>query len=182
MCVRLDAGLVEWRIWCASGFQPGGFGYNEGPTSSCQTFCWKARLLFGRAFFLSLTRLPRSLVKRVNVQYCLSANVYNRHIRNAIAVRPDLLIIDRLDEESAPAIFEAAQAGLRILTQMDSILSGIEIPQQLMALGIDEQQLARQLGGSIGEPEYPGPGFVVCNGMDPEGNLFQVRETRTVPA
>lgn len=32
---------------------PGGsFGYNEVPTSSCQTFCWKARHLFGRAFFL----------------------------------------------------------------------------------------------------------------------------------
>jgi hypothetical protein len=36
------------------GLQRGPFGYNEGPTSSCHTFCWKARLQFGRAFFLFL--------------------------------------------------------------------------------------------------------------------------------
>jgi len=89
----------------------------------------------------ALTRLPRSLVKRVKVQYCLSSNVYNRHIVNAAGLHPDLLIVDRLDEESAPAIFEAAQAGLRILTQMDSIVYGAEIPQQLMALGVEGRQL-----------------------------------------
>ncbi|HOM13286.1 MAG TPA: hypothetical protein PLB41_08200 [Rubrivivax sp.] len=36
----------HWR-----GFQPGAFDYNEGPTSSCQTFCWKARHLFDVPFF-----------------------------------------------------------------------------------------------------------------------------------
>jgi hypothetical protein len=33
------------------GFQLGAFGYNEGPTSSCHTFCWKARHRFDVPFF-----------------------------------------------------------------------------------------------------------------------------------
>jgi hypothetical protein len=36
----------HWR-----GFQPGRFDYNESPTSSCQTFCWKARHHFDVPFF-----------------------------------------------------------------------------------------------------------------------------------
>jgi hypothetical protein len=30
--------IEQWR-----GLQPGSFDYNEIPTSSCQSFCWKAR-------------------------------------------------------------------------------------------------------------------------------------------
>jgi hypothetical protein len=33
------------------GFQPVRFDYNESPTSSCQTFCWKARQSFDVPFF-----------------------------------------------------------------------------------------------------------------------------------
>jgi hypothetical protein len=36
----------QWR-----GFQPDPFDYNESPTSSCQTFCWKARHYFDVPFF-----------------------------------------------------------------------------------------------------------------------------------
>jgi hypothetical protein len=32
------AEIKHWR-----GFRGGAFGYNESPTSSCHTFCWKAR-------------------------------------------------------------------------------------------------------------------------------------------
>jgi hypothetical protein len=35
------------------GFRRGAFGYNEGPTSSCHTFCWKARQFFDVPFFCS---------------------------------------------------------------------------------------------------------------------------------
>ena len=35
---------------------------------------------------------------------------------------------------------------------------------------------ARLLGGDIEAQRYAGPGFVMCNGFDPEGNRFQVRE------
>jgi hypothetical protein len=38
--------IKQWR-----GFQQRAFGYNEGPTSSCHTFCWKARQKFDVPFF-----------------------------------------------------------------------------------------------------------------------------------
>ena len=36
---------------------------------------------------------------------------------------------------------------------------------------------ARDLGGDVFNENWSGPGFVVCNAMDPEGNVFQVRES-----
>lgn len=36
---------------------------------------------------------------------------------------------------------------------------------------------ARDLGGDVFNENWNGPGFVVCNAMDPEGNVFQVRES-----
>jgi hypothetical protein len=38
--------IERWR-----GLQPGRFDYNEIPTSSCQSFCWKARQSFDVPFF-----------------------------------------------------------------------------------------------------------------------------------
>jgi predicted enzyme related to lactoylglutathione lyase len=36
---------------------------------------------------------------------------------------------------------------------------------------------ARDLGGQLFEQEWTGPGFRASNGFDPEGNIFQVRES-----
>ena len=33
-----------------------------------------------------------------------------------------------------------------------------------------------RLGGCLFEPMWPGPGFAVRNGCDPEGNVFQLRQ------
>lgn len=38
---------------------------------------------------------------------------------------------------------------------------------------------ASALGGEVFSENWQGPGFVVCNAMDPEGNVFQVRESAT---
>ena len=35
---------------------------------------------------------------------------------------------------------------------------------------------AAALGGEVWNEFWEGPGFIVCNAMDPEGNVFQVRE------
>ena len=35
---------------------------------------------------------------------------------------------------------------------------------------------AARLGGEVFDENWRGPGFVVCNAMDPEGNVFQLRE------
>ena len=41
----------------------------------------------------------------------------------------------------------------------------------------DAARVASSLGGALFGNEYTGPGFTVRNGYDPEGNIFQVRET-----
>jgi predicted enzyme related to lactoylglutathione lyase len=35
----------------------------------------------------------------------------------------------------------------------------------------------RQPGGEVFTEPWEGPGFRVCNACDPEGNIFQVRES-----
>lgn len=35
---------------------------------------------------------------------------------------------------------------------------------------------AQAQGGEVFNENWQGPGFVVCNAMDPEGNIFQLRE------
>ena len=35
---------------------------------------------------------------------------------------------------------------------------------------------AARLGGEVLDENWRGPGFVVCHAMDPEGNVFQLRE------
>lgn len=41
----------------------------------------------------------------------------------------------------------------------------------------DAGTAAAALGGQLFDERWQGPGFVVCNAMDPEGNVFQVRES-----
>lgn len=39
--------------------------------------------------------------------------------------------------------------------------------------------LAQQLGGSVMDQSWSGPGFTVRNALDPEGNILQLREPAT---
>ena len=39
--------------------------------------------------------------------------------------------------------------------------------------------MAPSLGGEVLPGQWQGPGFRVCNVVDPEGNIFQVRESTT---
>lgn len=39
------------------------------------------------------------------------------------------------------------------------------------------RETAATLGGAVWPEQYQGPGFIVCNAVDPEGNIFQVRES-----
>jgi sigma-B regulation protein RsbU (phosphoserine phosphatase) len=55
---------------------------------------------------------------------------------------PDLLVVDQLDAAIAPAVFDAA-ARCRVLTQIDTSLSGGEVLRQIAELGCGPDQLAR---------------------------------------
>jgi len=41
----------------------------------------------------------------------------------------------------------------------------------------EARAIATHLGGDIYHENWQGPGFIVCNAIDPEGNIFQVRES-----
>lgn len=41
------------------------------------------------------------------------------------------------------------------------------------------QESAQSLGGQVLPEQWQGPGFVVRNACDPEGNIFQVRQSAT---
>jgi predicted enzyme related to lactoylglutathione lyase len=41
---------------------------------------------------------------------------------------------------------------------------------------VEARAKAATMGGSIFAEHWNGPGFMVCNANDPEGNIFQVRE------
>lgn len=77
------------------------------------------------------------------------------------------------------AIPEAIARDIRIATpperRADVALKFFFSVPDLAAAGT----LAAQLGGQLFETEcWAGPGFTVCNAMDPEGNVFQLREAR----
>jgi len=40
------------------------------------------------------------------------------------------------------------------------------------------QRIAAGLGGAVDDRQWAGPGFVVRNAIDPEGNIFQLRESQ----
>ena len=42
---------------------------------------------------------------------------------------------------------------------------------------VHAHSLAPSLGGEVLPDQWQGPGFTVCNVVDPEGNIFQVRES-----
>ena len=60
--------IKHWR-----GSPRGPFGYNEGPTSSCHTFCWKARHLFDVPFFCLRTGHCAPSLRRAKLAYDATA-------------------------------------------------------------------------------------------------------------
>lgn len=88
----------------------------------------------------------------------------------AILASPDLqLLVHRI-----PA---AIAAGIRIetppLPREDAAYKFFATVPSLADAGAT----AASLGGALFDERWQGPGFIVCNAMDPEGNVFQVRES-----
>jgi serine phosphatase RsbU (regulator of sigma subunit) len=82
-------------------------------------------------------RLPRGLHKRVRIYQVNPQLSYPGQISEAIRRRPGLLVIDKLCSESAVAVARAAGEGLRILTQLDTVLRGADVVRQCRDLGLD---------------------------------------------
>ncbi len=87
----------------------------------------------------------RSMQRRVHLVRVEKTTSYAEAIFNAAGQRPDLLLVDRLDDQTAQPILEAARRsksnGLTILTLFDTPLRSAGILQQLADLGLKGGQL-----------------------------------------
>ncbi|HEX6387775.1 MAG TPA: SpoIIE family protein phosphatase [Anaerolineae bacterium] len=88
-----------------------------------------------------LVRLPRDLKRRVDHVPVRSPDDYADRIAAAAHRRPGLLVIDQIGPESAAAALEAAQPGLRVLSQMDTIFRGSDVARALLDLGAPQTHL-----------------------------------------
>lgn len=90
----------------------------------------------------ALAKVPRQIGRRVRFIRAEPPFSYHGQIELAIIDRPGLLVIDHLNEESAAPAFHAAQSGLRVLTQIGSVLRGPAVARQLVEMGVAQEQLS----------------------------------------
>jgi serine phosphatase RsbU (regulator of sigma subunit) len=81
-------------------------------------------------------RVHRDLRRRVQLSPVQPPETYADAIARATNRRPDLLVIEQLTAESAPAALQAARAGLRVLSQLDTVFRGAEVGRHLLDLGV----------------------------------------------
>jgi sigma-B regulation protein RsbU (phosphoserine phosphatase) len=86
--------------------------------------------------------VSRPFRRRVDLSLVQPSESYTEVIAHAASQRPDLLVIDRLTAESAAAALEAAQGGLRVLSQLDTVFRGSEVAGHLLDLGVPRERLA----------------------------------------
>ena len=87
-------------------------------------------------------RLPHHLKRRADHLAVTPSRPAARRIAEAVEREPPLLVVDQLDPETAPAVAAAAQADIRVLTQMDTVFRGREVTRTLEAWGVDGDGLA----------------------------------------
>ena len=83
-----------------------------------------------------LSRVPRQLQRRVAFHPVQTEQDYARQIEMSANQHPGMLIIDHLNAQTAPAIFQAASQGELVLAQFDTILHGASVLRQIIDLGI----------------------------------------------
>jgi len=90
----------------------------------------------------AFARPPRQLQRRIGFSWVEPPLTYTDRITEAVRRRPGLLVIDRLCAETAPAALEAAQEGLRVLSQLDTVFRGSGIVRHLLDLGVPRERLS----------------------------------------
>ncbi len=86
-------------------------------------------------------RIPRQFRRRVRLSLVMPNQTHADWIADAVRRRPDLLVIDRLCAETAPAALEAAQKGMRVLSQFNTVFRGAGVARHLFDLGAERGQL-----------------------------------------
>jgi serine phosphatase RsbU (regulator of sigma subunit) len=89
-----------------------------------------------------VVRLPRGVRHRVQYTVVRPGEEAAGHIAASATHHPGLLVIDRLDAASATAALEAANSGLRVLAQLDTVFRGAQVARHLFDLGVPGELLA----------------------------------------
>lgn len=87
-------------------------------------------------------RVPRNLQRRVNFERVDDSNGYTELLPAIAQLHPGLLVVDQLTPENSSVVFEAAQKGKRIITQMDTVFRGAEIKRVLLNWGLPRSKLS----------------------------------------
>ncbi len=86
-------------------------------------------------------RIPRQMKHRVKVLAAEPPYSYAGQIASAVAQKPDLLVIDRLDAATLPRALEAGRSGRRVLSQIETVFRGTDVIHHLSELGATPEQL-----------------------------------------
>jgi serine phosphatase RsbU (regulator of sigma subunit) len=87
-------------------------------------------------------RIPRGMRSRVGFSLVQPPYTYAQQIASALYGSPDLLVIDHLSGETVPLALEAAQKGIRVLSQLDTFFKGADVARHLFDLGATDDTLA----------------------------------------
>ncbi len=87
-------------------------------------------------------RPARSLRSQIKVLSVENEHQYGERITQAIGRKPGLLVIDWLNSQSATMALSAAQQGILVLSQLNSILVGNQIKHHIEKLGIAPSRLS----------------------------------------
>ncbi|WP_147693086.1 VOC family protein [Vogesella mureinivorans] len=123
------------------------------------------------------------------------ALIYARHLPQLAAFYQQLLGMQLLHGDAEHQVLANADFQLIVHAMPPHIAANVHIdtppqPRSEQAIKLfftvpslaDAAQLAAAQGGALYREHYQGPGFTVCNGHDPEGNIFHLRENHAAQA
>ena len=88
---------------------------------------------------INVARRFRNRIELIEVKPSLS---YAEAISAALAQRPDLLVVDRLAADNLPPLLAAARAGVRVLSQLDTLYCAQAVARHLCDLGAAADDLS----------------------------------------
>lgn len=116
-------------------------------------------------------------------------SIYAKDQQRLAGFYETILGMSRIHESTEVAVLQSPDIQLVVhrIPQNRSVGIVIDTPPQLRDSALKffftvpsiaaARSAARELGGDIAFEQWQGSSFVVCNGHDPEGNVFHVRES-----
>ena len=115
--------------------------------------------------------------------------IYAKELDRVAGFYETLLGMSRLHASTDLVVLQSQDVQLIVHRVPASIAAGIDIespPRQRGDCALKfffsvpsieaARQIAADFGGQVLDTLYPGRGFIACNAIDPEGNIFYLRE------